>query len=215
MVQRTVPVPDTAPGEMEEELGPETPQSAQNLQAPLAIPQSRPSEHRRVLWPAANKASEWRQFDEDVDAALEATAKGDADQRLQTMSTFIISIASERFGAKDQQATKTTAGPNLNRREVRIAQLRQELRIIKRQFRKASEEEKAAFAELRGMGRERLIILRRAEWNRKSGKEKARKRSAFIANPFGFVKKLLGQKRSGHALRRRSTATLATPTVTA
>lgn len=114
VVQRTVPVPDTAPGETEEELGPETPHSAQNPQAPQAIPQSRTSEHRQVLWPAANKESEWRQFDEDVDAALEATAKDNADQRLQTMSTFIISIASERFGAKDQRATKTTAGPNLN-----------------------------------------------------------------------------------------------------
>ena len=47
------------------------------------------------------------------------------------------------------------------------------------------------------MVRERLLTLRRAEWQRKRGKERARKRSAFIANPFGFTKKLLGEKRSG------------------
>ncbi len=38
MVQRTVPVPVTAPGETEEELGPETPHGAQNLQADIRAP---------------------------------------------------------------------------------------------------------------------------------------------------------------------------------
>ncbi|XP_056127556.1 uncharacterized protein LOC130105540 [Rhinichthys klamathensis goyatoka] len=198
VTQRTVPVLSIAPGETEEEPGPDTYHSAQSLQAPQATPQSRPSERRRFLWPAANKESVWRQFDEDVDAALEATAKGGVDQRLRTMSTFIISIASERFGAKEQRATKTsTAAPIPNRREVKITQHRQELRTLRRQYRKASEEEKVALAELRGVVRKRLITLRRAEWHRKRGKERARRRSAFIADPFGFTRKLLGEKRSG------------------
>ncbi|XP_061902037.1 uncharacterized protein LOC133649222 [Entelurus aequoreus] len=198
VAQRTVPVPCTAPDETEEDLGPDTPHSAQNLQAPPAQPQSRPSEHRRILWPAANKESEWKQFDEDVSTALEATAKGNVDQRLKTMSTFIIGIASDRFGIKEQRATKTTtAAPIPNRRETKISQLRQELRVLRSQYRKASENEKAALAELRGVVRDRLLTLRRAEWHRKRGKERARKRSAFIANPFGFTKKLLGEKRSG------------------
>lgn len=55
---------------------------------------------RTSMWPAANKDSEWRQF--SVDKSLEAIAKGDVDQRFQIMSTFIISIALERFGIKEQ-----------------------------------------------------------------------------------------------------------------
>ncbi len=193
-----MPVPCRAPGEMEEDPDPDTPHNAQNLQAPQATSKSRPSEHHRILWPAANKESEWQQFHKDVDAALEVTAKGDVDQRLRTISMFIISIASDRFGIKKQRATKnTTATPIPDRRELKISQLRQELRALRSQYRKASDDEKAGLAELRCVVRERLITLRRAEWHRKRGKERARKRSAFIANPFGFTKKLLGEKRSG------------------
>ncbi|XP_063080140.1 uncharacterized protein LOC134470047 [Engraulis encrasicolus] len=113
------------------------------------------------------------------------------------MSTLIICIASDRFGIKDQHATKTSTAPIPNRREKKISQLRKELRILRSQYKKANDDEKAALAELRGMLREKLLTLRRAEWHRKRGKERARKRSAFIANPFGFARKLLGEKRSG------------------
>ncbi|KAL7847956.1 hypothetical protein AOLI_G00226740 [Acnodon oligacanthus] len=130
MAQHTVTVLDTAPGATEEEPAPDRPHSAQNLLAPLATPQSRPSKHRRILWTAASKESKCCQFDIDVDTALEITAKGDVDQRLWTMSNFIMSIAS----------------------------------------------------------------------NRKKGKERARKHSAFIANPFGFTKMLLGEKCSGQLI---------------
>ncbi|KAL7846889.1 hypothetical protein SRHO_G00218690 [Serrasalmus rhombeus] len=130
--------------------------------------------------------------------ALEVTAKGDVDQTLWTMSNFIMSIASNRFGIKEQHATKTTtAAPIPNRREAKIVQLRQELRTLRSQYKKASEQEKVSFAELRGVVQERLTTLRRAEWHRKKGKERARKHSAFVANPLKFTKKLLGEKRSG------------------
>ena len=42
-----------------------------------------------------------------------------------------------------------------------------------------------------------VIILLRAEQHRRWWRERARKRAAFINNPFGFMKELLGQKRSG------------------
>ena len=39
--------------------------------------------------------------------------------------------------------------------------------------------------------------LHRAEWHRRRRKERARKGMAFISNPYGFTKKLLGEKRNG------------------
>jgi hypothetical protein len=45
--------------------------------------------------------------------------------------------------------------------------------------------------------RERLFTIRRAENHRKNRREKSRKRSQFIKNPFQFTKKLLGDTRSG------------------
>ncbi|RXN24139.1 reverse transcriptase [Labeo rohita] len=191
--QRTEAVQSMAPGETEEEQDPESTHSVQNFQAQRAPPNN-PSEHRRVLWPAAHKETEWRQFDEDVDGALEASSKGSVDQQLQTMCTFIICIGAERFGIKQPKA-KTIARPN--RRENKITALRRDLKSLKQRFKKASKEEKPALAELRDIFRKKLISLRRAEWHRRKGRERARKRTAFVANPFGFTKKLLGQKRSG------------------
>ncbi|XP_077372334.1 uncharacterized protein LOC144033646 [Festucalex cinctus] len=192
VVQRT----GLVPGETQEEPGRESTHSAQTLYAPQALPRFRHSEHRRVLWPAANKGREWHQFDEDLDQILDATARGGADQKLLSMSAMIISIGAERFGVKEQRATRLQGEPN--RREVKISQLRQELRLLGRQFKVAREEDKAGLAELRSMVRKRLTTLRRAEWHRRRGRERARRRAAFISNPFGFTKKILGQKRSGH-----------------
>lgn len=192
----TVRVVSTAePGQTEEEPGPESPHSTRNLQATRVPQPSRNSEHRRVKWPAAN-SREWTRLDEDVDKSLEAISKGDAGHRLQTMCSLIMSIGAERFGVEQKQGASNSAKPN--RREVKISQLRLELKSLRHQFKVAKEEDRPALAELTNITRKKLITLRKAEWHRRKGKERARKRSAFIGNPFGFTKKLLGQKRSGH-----------------
>lgn len=106
VVQRAGPVPD----EMQEEAGRESTHSAQTLHAPQALPRFKHSEHRRVMWPAANKEGKWLQFDEDLDQVLDATARGDADQKLLSMSAMIISIGAERFGMKEQPASQGSRG---------------------------------------------------------------------------------------------------------
>ncbi|XP_026126685.1 uncharacterized protein LOC113108082 [Carassius auratus] len=65
------------------------------------------------------------------------------------------------------------------------------------QFKVASEEERGPLAELRSIIHKKLMTLRRAEGHRRRRKERSRRRAAFLANPFGFTKQLLGQKRSG------------------
>lgn len=120
------------PGETQEEPGQESTHSAQTLHAPQASPYVRHSEHHQVMRPVANKERGWLQFDEDLDQALEATAKGDADQKLWTMAAMIISIGEERFGIKEQQPTRGRREPK--RRKGKISQLRQELRLLGRQF---------------------------------------------------------------------------------
>ncbi|KAL0202317.1 hypothetical protein M9458_000335, partial [Cirrhinus mrigala] len=190
-MQRTGQVP----GEMQEEPDPESPHSAQTLHASQGRFQARISEQRQVKWPAANKKNEWHQSDEDVDQILQVTARGDADRRLHTMCSIIINIAAERFGVKEQCPFGGTAGPN--RLEENNRQLRKELRLLRKQFRQASEEDKAALAELRNIVRSKLTTTRRAEWHRRRSKERARRCAEFIANPFILTRRLLGQKRSG------------------
>lgn len=57
---------------------------------------------------------------------------------------------------------------------------------------------KPGLAELHVWGILRMKLLTRAEWHRRQAKERAKRRAAFRANPFGLTKQLLGQKRSGH-----------------
>jgi len=50
--------------------------------------------------------------------------------------------------------------------------------------------------ELCSILRKKVMTLRRAEGHRRRRKERARKRIAFLANPFGFTKQMRGQKNS-------------------
>ncbi|KAI2653774.1 hypothetical protein H4Q32_014114 [Labeo rohita] len=108
-----------------------------------------------------------------MDQILQVTPRGDADWRLQTMCLIIITIAAERFGVKEQHQFGGTAGPN--RWEEKIRQLRQELRLLRKQFKQASEENRAALAELRNIVRSKLTTTRRAECHKKRSKERARR----------------------------------------
>ncbi|TWW62333.1 hypothetical protein D4764_04G0009800 [Takifugu flavidus] len=122
---------------------------------------------------------------------IQATAKGDVDSRLQAISTIIVSYRSERFGRIEKGNTETTSY-TMNRRSFKIHQLRKELQTLKKQFKRAADGEKQALKELYNILRKKLKTLRRAEWHRRRGRERARKRAAFIANPFRFSKQLLG-----------------------
>lgn len=176
----------TTPGETQEEPGPESSHSARSLQVMQAPDPRRASEHRQVKWPQANKEKEWLQFDEDTDSILEAIAKGEADRRLQTMTTIIISLAAERFGLEEKRTAKLPY--TMNNRASKIHQLRQELKSLRRQYKEAREEERGPLEELCSIIRKKLTTLRRAEWHRRRRKERARKRAAFLANPFGVTK---------------------------
>ncbi|KAJ8348797.1 hypothetical protein SKAU_G00273860 [Synaphobranchus kaupii] len=163
----------TTPGETQEEPGPESPHSARNLQVTQAPDPRRATEHRRVKWPQANKEKEWLQFGEDGDSILEATAKGEADRRLQTMTTIIVSLAAERFGLEEKRTAKLPY--TMNNRASKIHQLRQELKSLRRRFKEVREEERGPLTELRSILHKKLMTLRRAEWHRRRRKERARK----------------------------------------
>ncbi|XP_053395693.1 uncharacterized protein LOC128555904 [Mercenaria mercenaria] len=63
--------------------------------------------------------------------------------------------------------------------------------------RQASKEARISLQELRDVQRSHLLSLRRAEEANKRRKLKARKRAAFVANPFKFSKSLFNKEKSG------------------
>lgn len=67
---------------------------------------------------ASNLQNKWQKFDEDADKVLEATAKGDVERRLQTMTTIIVSMAAERFAVEEVKGVKKPC--TKNQRAVKI-----------------------------------------------------------------------------------------------
>ena len=88
------------------------------------------------------------------------------------MTTIIFSYASERFGQVKKGKTKPTSYTT-NRRATKIHHLCQELQILKKQYKTATDEEKQPLAELRNILQKKLMILRRAEWHQRRGRERA------------------------------------------
>lgn len=128
-------------------------------------PRLHPEQRQRIKWPSATSKSMWQQFDEDVCEIVQTTAKGDADRRLHTMTTIIVSYASERFGPIETAGSGKPYSKNC--RATKIQQLRQELRSFKRQYKVASGEERQPLMELREILRKKLLTIRRAEWHRR------------------------------------------------
>lgn len=173
------------PGETQEEHGLDSPQRAQHLRASVLQTPTRVV-RQWIKWPPATNKSVWQQSDEDLCEIVQMTAKGDADRRLLTMTTIIVSYASERFGPIETAGSRKPY--NKNCRLTKIQQLHQELRSLKRQYKVASGEERQSLAELQEILRTKLLTIRRAEWHRRRAKKRAKKQASFIANSFSFTK---------------------------
>lgn len=77
---------------------------------------------------------------------LKTTPKGEADGRLQAMRTISVSYVSERFGHRETGNIKKPY--NKKSKATKIQQLQQELKILKKQYKVASEVEYQPLAEL-------------------------------------------------------------------
>lgn len=71
------------------------------------------------------------QVDEDVNQILKAMVKGEADGKLQAMTTIIVSMGAEGFGEEEGKSMRTFYSKN--HRVVRIHNIRQENRALKSQ----------------------------------------------------------------------------------
>ena len=116
------------------------------------------------------------------------------DRRLNVLSAIIVSYDKEVFGLREGKQEKTYCK---NRRAKKVQDLRRELRALKKKYKQASDGEHQPLTDLREIFRAKLTTIRKAEWHRRRRKERARKRTSFLTDPFGFAKKLLGDKRSG------------------
>ncbi len=120
----------------------DNPQGLQSQQAAAITTGCAPSVKPRIQWPKSSKRVEWQQFDEDVSQVLEVTAKGDVDHRLRTMTTLIVNIAAERFGTEVAKPAPSAYAPSHRARKITC--LREELRLLKRQYKSAGKSREPA-----------------------------------------------------------------------
>ena len=154
-----------------------------------------PNRKERIEWPKMCEELKWRDLDYDLSTIVEITLQGNLERKMESYSTIIYNMCKERFGVRKKEAQKTQKTDN--RREKQIKTWRKEVKDLTKRFRTAHEEEKAGLADLTSEIREKIRRARRAEQIRKQKKQRGRKRSQFIQDPFKFTKTLLGGEKSG------------------
>ena len=163
-------------------------------QTPTPTVEKTPQHTReRIKWPNSSKKNIWSRFEEELDKVLESTLAGNVDRKLSAMSIIIYSMGKERFGCEAREQ-KIKSDARVNRRQAEIAKMRQELRQFTKLYQKATTDaKKKGLKDLQQNHRERIKTLRRAENIRNNRRARMQARARFTANPFGFVKKLLGE----------------------
>ena len=148
-----------------------------------------------IKWPKSCEKALWMEVNTDLCNILEGL-KGTTRKKLEKMGDLIYSYGSERFGAVERKRSEPTI-PTKSRRQKEIDRLVRERRQLKKQWRKATEEEKEGINVLQEAIRSRLVTLRRAENLVKKRRRKEQTRSRFYKDPFKFVKSLFTAEKSG------------------
>ncbi|KAK7886737.1 hypothetical protein WMY93_026358 [Mugilogobius chulae] len=148
-----------------------------------------------VKWPKSHEKSKWDIVNQDLCGLLEQL-KGPAVKKLEKMGEIIYKYGAEHFGTAYKIRNPSTTQTK-SRRQQEIEQLVKARRQLKKQWRKASEEEKDGINVLQAEIKNRLSILRRAEHLRRKRRKKEQVRTRFFNDPFRFLKSLFTKEKSG------------------
>lgn len=140
-------------------------------------------------------SKEWQSVEQDLCGLLEHL-KGSAVNKMEKMGEIIYNYRAERFGTMSS-TRNPCATKSKSRRQQEIDRLIKGRWLLKKQWRKVSEEEKD---ELQPEIKSRLATLRRAEYLRKRHREKRglkSPRAKFFSDPFQLLKSLFTKEKSG------------------
>ena len=185
---------DTNASESAEDT-PRTPRNPNNQERSQRTERKEPGRRQLVKWPKANEVEIWQKLDKDLSLTLDHSLRGQVETKLNVIGDILYDECVSRFGVV---VRKQRPGPmQKGRREREIEQLVKRRRQLRKQWRKASSEEREGLKPLWEEVKENLAGLRRAERIRKRRRRKERERSNFFKNPFKHARQLLEDKRSG------------------
>ncbi|XP_060589724.1 uncharacterized protein LOC132744948 [Ruditapes philippinarum] len=150
---------------------------------------------QKIAWPKMNDKG-WTLFDEDLYLVLQSTLIGAVGRKLEALTSLTYTLGNERFGLENKPNLPQPP-PVPNRRLCEIKKIRLELRSLRKQYKQSSTVEKEGIKQLRQQIRSRLMSLTNAERLRRKRREKTKKRTAFISNPYKFTKELFGEEKCG------------------
>lgn len=153
-----------------------------------------PGRREKIKWPKANDRVAWQRLDADVSQLLELALRGSIESKLNIMGDIIFEVCRERFG---EVSKKEPTAPGKGRREREIEQLIKARRQLRRNWRKATSQEKEGLKVLWDEVRQNLARLRRVERIRRRRKRREKERTNFFRDPFKYARQMLDEKRSG------------------
>lgn len=118
-----------------------------------------------IKWPKSCEKSEWETVNTDLCRLLDQL-KGPVGRKFDKMGELIYNYGAERFGVVEKSWNPPSTQTK-SRRQQEIDRLVKERRILKKQWRKAAEEEREGINVLQVEIKSRLVSLRRAENLRK------------------------------------------------
>lgn len=155
----------------------------------------KPGRRDAIKWPRARETAVWQQLDNDLSLILEYSLHGRVEAKLSCMGDILYDECRNRFG---ELTEKQKNGPRQKgRREKEIKQLFQRRHQLRKQWRKATHEQRQGLNLLWEKVRKNLSSLQRAERICKHRERKEKERSCFFKNPYQYAKHLLEDKKIG------------------
>ena len=143
-----------------------------------------------IRWPAMKEVEKWRRFEQCVVEQLPTNAAWSS--QLDLLQRVVYDEAKDLFGCVEPVVRR---GKKKNRRELKLCQLRDEIRKVERAKRSAESFQAYAFDTLLHELREERKKVRRAENGRKRRKERCRLRKSFYKDPFKESKRMLSSSK--------------------
>ena len=156
----------------------------------------------RLKWPRANSNKEWEAVNKDS-AVMFGRLGGNASDRLEKMGDIFYSYGVESFWVQDRKRVERVHLVK-SRWQREMEKLVKERRNLRKQWKRATEEDREGINVLQEELRSRLAILRRDEYLRKKRKKKGYVRTAFYRYLFKFVKVLFNQEKGGQLKATKS-----------
>ena len=144
-----------------------------------------------IRWPNMKEKDRWVSFEKSVLDQLSRSLNKPWTARLDLLQSSIYAEAVKAFGCIQPGSGQK---PKKNRREVKIGEVREEIRMLVRRKKSAPHAERYAVDQL---VEERKVVrnrLRRAENARKRRVERRKLRTNFYQNPFKAAKEMLSPR---------------------